>query len=321
MYSGMRVFIIATVFFLLTPAVLTAQDSPEVILRFSTEGNIVRIVLESDDRFISNAITVMTNSDVKIEFPDRFTLHQQEDFLFEAVKLGRVLTIYTKNVKDLRSFKLFSPARLVIDLEMDQQSFIEPLVPITEEHRVNTIVINAGHGGYDFGIVSEKSKEKDINLAIAKRLASELSKKGKDVYLTRNSDQFVSLHNRVLVTEKNRPDLFISIHSSLSDVFVTYTGTFDELSGDIPVKLYGLHARQSRHISNSKKLSDRMQKVIKESFKKKIVTRELPLPVLNSIDAPAIMLEYPTLKMNTYDKNMIGKINLSILQAIEEYEQ
>ncbi len=319
MYSEMRALIIATVI-VLSSVVLSAQENTDVTMRFSTDQNIIRIVLESDDRFINDASTIITQSSIKIEFPDRFILNRPDDFAFETFKLGRLLTIYIKNVKDARAFKLFSPPRLVLDLQMDEESVEIPLRPLPEDQEARSIVINPGHGGYDTGIASDNVREKDVNLTIAKALAAELSEKGEKASLVRDTDQFISLHNRILNTDKESPDLFISIHSSLSDMFVIYLGTADKLSSEIPDNLYALRGRQSRHIMNSRKLAESMQRALKETFKKNVVIRELPLPELNSIDAPAVMIEYPTLKLNTYKKNMIGKLNQSILQAIEEYD-
>jgi N-acetylmuramoyl-L-alanine amidase len=321
MYSEMRALIIATVIVLLSSTVPSARENTDVTMRFSTDQDIIRIVLESDDRFISDASTIITHSSIKIEFPDRFILNRPDDFAFEIFKLGRLLTIYIDNVKDARAFKLFSPPRLVIDLQMDEEIVGIPLRPIPEEQEVRSIVINPGHGGYDFGIASGNVREKDVNLTIAKGLAAELLEKGEKASLVRDADQFIPLHNRVLNTKKESPDLFISIHSSLSDMFVIYLGTSDKLSSEIPDKLYALRGSQSRHIMNSRKLAENMQKAFKETFKKNVVIRELPLPVLNSIDAPAVMIEYPTLKLNTYDKHMIGEVNQSIIWAIEEYDQ
>lgn len=76
------------------------------------------------------------------------------------------------------------------------------------------IVIDAGHGGSDFGKVNEDLIEKDINLAIAKRLKELLENKGCHVFLTRKEDEYVSLLDRVNLINNVRPDFFISIHQN-----------------------------------------------------------------------------------------------------------
>ncbi len=79
------------------------------------------------------------------------------------------------------------------------------------------IVIDPGHGGKDPGAVAYGLKEKDVNLKIAKALKRILEKdKRFKVYLTRNSDKFISLYRRTLFAIKKRADLFISIHCNAS---------------------------------------------------------------------------------------------------------
>jgi N-acetylmuramoyl-L-alanine amidase len=79
---------------------------------------------------------------------------------------------------------------------------------------VNRIVIDPGHGGKDPGCESHrKYKEKNITLALAKRLARRLRKElGCEVFLTRNKDAFLSLEQRTAIANMKKADLFISLH-------------------------------------------------------------------------------------------------------------
>lgn len=81
-----------------------------------------------------------------------------------------------------------------------------------------TIVIDAGHGGKDVGAVDNGAKEKDINLAVAKNLASLLKKKkGINVVMTRDDDTFVTLQERADIANRSKGKLFISIHTNSVD--------------------------------------------------------------------------------------------------------
>lgn len=82
-----------------------------------------------------------------------------------------------------------------------------------------TVVIDAGHGGHDAGAVDNGVNEKDINLGVAKKLARKLEKHGKDikVVLTRDNDTFISLQERANIANRNRGNLFISIHTNSVD--------------------------------------------------------------------------------------------------------
>lgn len=76
------------------------------------------------------------------------------------------------------------------------------------------VVIDAGHGGKDAGAVRGKTKEKDINLAVALNLGQLIENSSKDVKVvyTRKTDVFVDLFKRGDIANKAKANLFISIH-------------------------------------------------------------------------------------------------------------
>ena len=79
---------------------------------------------------------------------------------------------------------------------------------------VETVVIDAGHGGKDPGALGRNSKEKDIALTIALKTGHYIEKniEGVEVIYTRKTDKFIELHERADIANKNNADLFISIH-------------------------------------------------------------------------------------------------------------
>lgn len=86
------------------------------------------------------------------------------------------------------------------------------LVP--DQYKLRTIVIDAGHGGYDKGAVGYHKLEKRITLDVANQLSRELSLQlpGVKILQTRTSDQFITLKERAQFANRNQADLFISIH-------------------------------------------------------------------------------------------------------------
>jgi N-acetylmuramoyl-L-alanine amidase len=80
--------------------------------------------------------------------------------------------------------------------------------------KVQTIVIDPGHGGIDPGATGQRGlKEKDVTLDIARRLRDKLAASGDyRVLLTREEDRKVFLKERVAFAKANHADLFISIH-------------------------------------------------------------------------------------------------------------
>jgi N-acetylmuramoyl-L-alanine amidase len=95
-----------------------------------------------------------------------------------------------------------------------------PVSPAEEAKRprVRTIVIDPGHGGKDPGAIGPRgTKEKDVVLKIAHKLAKELHKNLKvRVILTRYHDIFLPLADRTAVANRQKADLFISIHCNAS---------------------------------------------------------------------------------------------------------
>lgn len=81
--------------------------------------------------------------------------------------------------------------------------------------RLITIAIDAGHGGEDPGARGATgSREKDITLAIAKKLKAKIDEEpNMRGVLTRDGDYFIPLHGRVVKARKLQADLFVSVHA------------------------------------------------------------------------------------------------------------
>jgi N-acetylmuramoyl-L-alanine amidase len=102
---------------------------------------------------------------------------------------------------------------------------------------VSVVVIDAGHGGKDPGATVAGVKEKNVVLSIALKLGAEIEDNFPDVKViyTRKSDVFIPLHKRADIANKNKADLFISIHANATDGHTAYgTETF----------VLGLHRNQ-----------------------------------------------------------------------------
>ncbi|MCS7262535.1 MAG: N-acetylmuramoyl-L-alanine amidase [Aquificaceae bacterium] len=155
--------------------------------------------------------------------------------------------VLDRDFGEIKAFSLQEPFRIVVDiyvgeaeptakkreeelLEIVDLALVRVLRNIeqgTQEKVVNevkrgktitqrrVVVVDPGHGGHDPGAVGHMgTKEKDVVLAIAKRLASLLEKDGRfHVIMTRSEDVFVPLQERANVALRNRADLFVSIHA------------------------------------------------------------------------------------------------------------
>ncbi len=92
--------------------------------------------------------------------------------------------------------------------------FVLPVLQAKE--KTFTVVIDAGHGGKDPGARGTVINEKAINLAVALKLGSLISEKHSDVKViyTRKTDVFIELDERANIANRNKADLFISIHTN-----------------------------------------------------------------------------------------------------------
>jgi N-acetylmuramoyl-L-alanine amidase len=85
--------------------------------------------------------------------------------------------------------------------------------------KIGKIVIDAGHGGHDTGTIGPNGvREKDVVLDVSRRLGKMLQQRlGAEVVYTRSDDTFVPLETRTAIANRERADLFISVHANSSD--------------------------------------------------------------------------------------------------------
>jgi N-acetylmuramoyl-L-alanine amidase len=121
-----------------------------------------------------------------------------------------------------------------------------PVSMFAKGKKVSKIVIDAGHGGKDFGAQGAISYEKDITLAVALKLGKLLtdSMRNMQVVYTRTEDAYPSLVERHEIANKSNGDLFISIH--VNSTPYTYTRT---LKGYKTVKRKGKTVKQPIYTS------------------------------------------------------------------------
>lgn len=90
-----------------------------------------------------------------------------------------------------------------------------PSTPARSPVRFDSVVIDAGHGGDDYGAVGGSGiLEKDVVFDVSRRFARLLRERGYSVLETRTADLFVPLEKRTILANDARADLFISIHAN-----------------------------------------------------------------------------------------------------------
>src|SRR6187401_977000 len=109
----------------------------------------------------------------------------------------------------------------------DLAKTIEPLLRphrVPDVGKVQTVVLDPGHGGYDKGQVSRYGAEKDFALDVARKLRSILQAKGLRVIMTREGDYFVPLEVRAKIANSARNSIFVSIHFNATNDDPNATG-------------------------------------------------------------------------------------------------
>jgi len=114
---------------------------------------------------------------------------------------------------ELRAAALTDPPRLVLDFARPGETTPRERQAFTP---LRTIVLDAGHGGHDSGAVGPGGlMEKDLVLDVTRRVAKLLEDKlDVKVKLSRDSDTFVALRDRTSFANRERADLFVSIHAN-----------------------------------------------------------------------------------------------------------
>lgn len=108
--------------------------------------------------------------------------------------------------------------RLVVDLHATELS-PTPIKTHQQQHKINhqkvIIAIDPGHGGKDPGAIGKKgTREKDITLAVAKKLQKLINRDPHyKAVMTRTTDKYVVLRNRVKKARELQADLFVSLHA------------------------------------------------------------------------------------------------------------
>jgi len=122
--------------------------------------------------------------------------------------------IYEASPGTLRGLTLTDPPRLVLDANRPT----EPITPEARTHHapLKMMVLDAGHGGHDTGAIGPSGlMEKDLVLDVTRRVARLVEERlGIKVRLTRDNDHFVTLRDRTSFANRERADLFVSIHAN-----------------------------------------------------------------------------------------------------------
>lgn len=128
--------------------------------------------------------------------------------------------VYINGVKYVLCFPIVSKDGRTLISAMDVVKIIEPILrpqKIKNPGAVNTVILDAGHGGVDSGATGPFGREKDAALDVVLRAKKLLQESGYQVRCTRLTDVLIPLEKRSAFANRHRNALFISVHFNKSN--------------------------------------------------------------------------------------------------------
>lgn len=174
------------------------------------------------------------------------------------------------------------------------------------------ITIDAGHGGNEYGAIGcLGTKEKDINLSIAKSLKNKLIKSGAYVIMTRDNDKYVSLSDRIKISNDANSQIFISIHNNaLPDSLANQKRTGSEVYYFYP---------QSKQLAE-----DVLDGITAKAKTNNNGIKQQSFAVIRNTQSPSILIELtyiinPEDNSKLINKNFQNSLADGIVKGLEKY--
>jgi N-acetylmuramoyl-L-alanine amidase len=122
--------------------------------------------------------------------------------------------LYLNGLKFILSFPIIKVDDRVLMSRMDLSKLVEPVLrPAKIQAKpIHTVVLDAGHGGFDQGAQSLLGSEKDFALDVVQRARDLLLRAGFNVRLTRSGDVFIPLEDRAAFANRQSNAVFVSVH-------------------------------------------------------------------------------------------------------------
>ena len=367
---------------------------PAIAFANYTQLNDVQIHRINDDIRITLSLDQTAHSQIfALSNPPRLVVDLKNTKLATSLKN---LNLVAANIKNIRiGYPGHNVTRVVFDLQMPMQFKMlsaERNAVVINLHPINTlshlkktsssyqttssfqpvnisttktlsthpivIVIDPGHGGHDPGAVgSHGAKEKNITLAISKRLADLINQQpNMRAVLTRKGDYYVGLRGRLKLARKGNADLFIALHAdsyfndradgasvyalsqhgatSEAARWLAKRDNYSELGGvdlrDLSDQSYLLRSvlidlAQTATITDSLRLGTLMLSNLKSVTKLHYSrVEQAPFMVLKSPDIPSILVEMGFISNSNEerrlsDENYQNKVALALFNSIRTY--
>jgi N-acetylmuramoyl-L-alanine amidase len=221
-----------TLFFVLLISSVGAEDKTTLYdFRYWTAPDHTRIVIDTEEDTLfsiseDNNYIILSVDDAEV-LSETFSNIFFEDKRIKKTRIQRdrgtiKLIFHTNKDYIVKHFTLPPNAkyryhRLVIDVIDLESDVVETDDQIEKVFAVKkkVILVDAGHGGEDSGAIGKnKSQEKYVNLAIAKKLVTTINQNSDlTAVLTRSGDYYIPLTKRITIAQREKATMFISIHA------------------------------------------------------------------------------------------------------------
>ena len=221
-----------TLFFVLLISSVGAEDKTTLYdFRYWTAPDHTRIVIDTEEDTLfsiseDNNYIILSVDDAEV-LSETFSHIFFEDKRIKKTRIKRdrgtiKLIFHTNKDYIVKHFTLPPNAkyryhRLVIDVIDLESDVVETDDQIEKVFAVKkkVILVDAGHGGEDSGAIGKnKSQEKYVNLAIAKKLVTTINQNSDlTAVLTRSGDYYIPLTKRITIAQREKATMFISIHA------------------------------------------------------------------------------------------------------------
>ena len=359
---------------LLVTSVYGEEKTTLYDFRYWTAPDHTRIVIDTEEDTLfsiskNNDYIVISVDDAEV-LSDTFSNIFFKDERIQKIRIKRdretiKLIFHINKDYKVKHFTLapntkYKHHRLVVDIiDLEAKSTVKSTKPVKDQTLSNRkiILVDAGHGGEDSGAIGKnKSQEKNVNLAIAKKLVTTINKNPElKAILTRSGDYYIPLTKRITIAQKEKATMFISIHadsvesssakgasiytlsekgnnSKLAKQLEQSQNLVDQFGGVETVidndqflkNILTDFSRKDRDIQSQKLAKEILKKLEKIGPVHKIEPQKANFVVLKSPTIPSILVETAFISNPAQEKRLTNskqqqKIANSIYQGIVDY--
>jgi N-acetylmuramoyl-L-alanine amidase len=335
-------------------------EAPELVMNAQTLGPITRLTIRCASPI---------NLELKRDSPERAILAldrspvdplrerlEHKDRLLRSIAFddsngeAKIVLETTPDVADIKITSADNNHLYFIDLLRKGETIteapplVEPLSPAKTdatqpERRVRVIVIDPGHGGMDSGTKSTVIAEKDLTLALARRLKTALQTRlGATVLLTRDADIALDNEARSAVANNNQANLFVSLHAGYSSNKIDSASSVFVMKEDFGDGFAATSAPRDQLFlpwylgyRTHRQASGVAAKIVQEELNKtipgwKFPIRTAPLAILSSATMPALLLEIgnlnnPVNAQTLVDSGFQSRLIGTLVDAIQRFSE